>query len=434
MPRTPWPRLFTFLVAPLFVVMFLAGVSSARAGTPYKSTTYYPSGRVTSSEHSHGGRVASGDLGQGEFYKSEASSWSKSSEKVYFQQQDGTAGAEAKDEGRVPGVPVGVTLYEKSGEVNVWKDGVEGWAGKADLALLGADGSIKGSAGKEDGNYYARGEISGKAYLAKVTLESKELGIGNENLGLHLSASGEAFVGVEGSATGEARIGKDGLTLEAKAEVFAGAKANGQIPLTLSLCKMKATGELKGEVSAGAGASASGAITVDWAKGTAKLSGELAATLGVGAGAGVDVEIDLSALVSDPGAVADCLLDGVIELAESAIELGGDLVDAAGQALSDAGSAIADAADTVGTALADGASRAADAVGSALSDAGGAIASFFGFGSDPAPPSPPVRPGYNVPLRAQTRTVVVVVVPPAARPGQPSAVTSLRAQRQAYPH
>jgi hypothetical protein len=414
--------------------MYLAGMSSAFAGTPSKSTTYYPSGRVSTSEHSHGGRVDTGDLDQGEFARSDPSSWSKSTEKVYFQKQDGTGAAAAKQEGQPPGVPVGVTLYKQEGEVNVWKSGVEGWAGKADLAVLGAEGSLEGGVGKEGGDYYARGELSGKAYLLKATVESAKLGLGNENLGLHLSAEGEGFVGVEGSLQGTAKVGTSGLTLEAKAEVFAGAKANGQIPLTLSLCKMQATGKLKGEVSAGAGAKATGAIVVDWAKGTAKLSGELAATLGVGAGAGAEVEIDLSALVSDPGAVADCLLDGVKELAESAVALGGDLVDAAGQALAEAGSAIADAADAVGTALADGVSRATDAVGSAIADAGGAIADFFGFGSDPAPPVPPVRPGNNVPLRALTRTVTVVIVPAASSPGQVSAVPSLRAMKQAYPH
>jgi hypothetical protein len=187
---------------------------------------------------------------------------------------------------------------------------------------------------------------------------------------------------------------------------------------------MKAGGTLKGEVSAGAGAKATGTIQVDWAKGTAKISGELAATLGLGAGAGAEITIDISALISDPGAVADCLLDGLEELASAAIELGGDLVDAAGQALSDAGSAIA-----------SGTSRAVEAVGGALSDAGSAIAGFFGFGSDPAPPTPRMPPGNNIPLRSNTRptTVIIIAAPPrpAGRPGQGLA---LRANRQAYPH
>jgi len=423
-----WTRSFVHLLAPLALLLFMAGVPQAQAGDEYKTTTTSGS-RTSTSAHSHGGSVDSSQLQQGQFYKNDPSSWSRSSSRSYYQKADGTVAA--KDNS---GVPIGVTLYKDTGEANVWKGETEGWAGKASLATVGADYLVQGSVGSQDGNYYAKGQLRGRAYLLKANVETAKVGLGNDNLGIHVQAKGEGFVGVEGNLEGQAKVGKDGLTLEAKAEVFAGAKANGQIPLTISLCKMKATGQLKGEVSAGAGAKATGTISIDWAKGTAKISGELAATLGLGAGAGVAVTIDLSQLVSDPGAVADCLLDGVKELASSAVELGGDLVDAAGQALSTAGEAIADAADTVGSAVVNGVSTAASAVGNAVSSTGSAIAGFFGFGSDPAPPTPPVRPGNNTPLRSNTRPTTIVIMVPTGNSGRPSATRALNAHRQAYPH
>jgi hypothetical protein len=421
-------RLFIHLLAPLAMLLWLAGMPNALAGDEFKTTTTSASGRTTTTQHSHGGAVSSDKLQQGQFYKSEPSSWSKSTSRTYF--QDGKGEVKAQD--KATGLPVGVKLYESTGEANVWKGETEGWAGKASLATIGADYKATGMVGKKDGNYYAQGNLRGRAYLLKAEVETAKLGLGDDDLGVHISAKGDAIVGVEGTLTGTAKVGKDGVALEAKAEVFAGAKANGQIPLTVSLCKMKASGILKGEVSAGAGAKASGTITVDWATGTAKISGELAATLGLGAGAGAEVVIDLSALVSDPGAVADCLLDGVKELASAAVELGGDLVDAAGQALSTAGSAIADGA----SAIASGTVRATKAVGSAISNAGSAVASFFGFGSDPAPPTPRTPPGSNMPLRSNTRTntTVVVMVPMPSSSGRPSPTRALRAHRQAYPH
>jgi hypothetical protein len=428
-----WTSQLPRLLGPLVALLFALGIPQAMAGDEYARGSATARGSVvtsTTATHSHGGTVSSDKLGQGQFYKSEPSSWSRTASATYYQRSDGTVAAQDK----ATGLPVGVVVYRDAGEANVWKGEVEGDLGKASLATIGADYLAKGTVGKRDGNYYAEGSLRGRAYLLKAEIESTKLGVGDENLGLHLQAKGNAIVGVEGTLTGTASAGKNGVTLEAKAEVFAGAKATGQLPLTLSLCKMSATGRLKGEVSAGAGAKATGTVKIDWASGTATVSGELAATLGLGAGAGAEVVIDLSALVSDPGAVADCLLDGVTELAEAAVELGGDLVDAAGNALSSAGSAIADAADTVGSALANGASRAADAVGGAISSAGDAIADFFGFGGDPAPPIPSQGYGNNTPLRSNTRTSVVVIAlppPPAGRPGKGLA---LRANRQAYPH
>lgn len=418
MQRSAWTRFLTKLAFPLAMLLWVAGVPNAFAGDEYKDTSTSDSGWTSTSEHSHGGRVDSADLSQGEFYKSTPSKWSTSSEKTYF--QDGKGEVKAKDNS---GVPVGVVLYKDTGEANVWKGETEGWAGKASLATIGADYTVTGKVGKKDGNYYAEGKVGGSAYLLKAKVESAKLGVGDDNLGLHLQAKGDAMVGADGSLTGTAKVGKDGVALEAKAEVFAGAKANGQIPLTLSICKMKATGQLKGNVSAGAGASASGSVVIDWAKGTAKISGELAATLGLGAGAGVDVEIDISQLIKDPSSVANCLVEGVKELASAAVELGGDLVDAAGDALV-----------TAGTAIANGTKRAANAVGSAVSSAGSAIASFFGWGSDPAPPIPPVRPGNNAPLRSNTRPVTITIMIPTGNNGRPSPTRSLKAHRQAYPH
>ncbi len=412
------------LLAPLAALLFVMGVPQAMAGdTQYRSEVTVREGSTsttTTREHHHGGRVGSDQLKQGEFYKSEAHTWSRSTSKTYFQKSDGSVAA--RD--RATGLPVGVTLYNDSDGVEVWGDEVKGWAGKAGYSALGADYKVQGKVGKADGNYYAQGMLQGRAYLLQGDFATRPIGIGNQNLGAHAEIRGDAIVGVEGRLTGTAKAGKDGVTLEAKAEVFAGAKANGQIPLTVSLCKMKASGKLKGEVSAGAGAKATGTISIDWATGTAKISGELAATLGLGAGAGAEITIDLSALVSDPGAVADCLLDGVKEIASAAVELGGDLVDAAGQALSDAGSAIA-----------SGTSRAVEAVGGALSDAGSAIAGFFGFGSDPAPPTPARQRGSNTPLNARTRpTTVVIMVGPTTPAGRPGQGLALRANRQAYPH
>jgi hypothetical protein len=426
----PATRLFTRLLAPLFATLLMLGIPQAMAGDEYESKSTSSSGWTSTSKHSHGGSVDSDKLSQGQFYKNEPSSWSSKSSKTYFQKSDGSVAAQK----RATGVSVAAHLYKDQGEANVWKGETEGWAGKASLATVGADYIVAGGLVAKDGTYGVAGSVGGRAYLLKAQAETTRLGVGDADLGLHIQAKGYGIVGVEGELHGTATAGKEGVTLEAKAEVFAGAKANGQIPLTLSLCKMKATGRLKGEVSAGAGAKAVGTIKIDWAKGTATVSGELAATLGLGAGLGADVVIDLSALVKDPGAVADCLLDGVKELASSAVELGGDLVDAAGQALSTAGEAIADAADTVGSAIADGVGRAADAVGGAVSSAGTAIASFFGFGSEPAPPIPHVRPGNNAPLHSNTRHGVSAPVRPPPPAGRPGHGLGLRANRQAYPH
>lgn len=438
MPATRWTHRFVHLLAPLALLLWVAGVPTAMADEARSTTTTSASGRTTTTSYTpaHTSTSRSDNMGRldmptGMFYKHDPSTWSTSTEKTYFQKQDGTVAAQDKPFS----VPTTAVLVNEKAEAEVWKGEVSSAAGdKASLSTLGVTGIGMVTAGYQDGQASATGTLLGRAYLLQAEAETRKLGVGDEDLGVDIQAKGWGMVGVEGVLSGTAKVGKEGVALIAKAEVFAGAKATGQIPLTISLCKMKATGRLKGEVSAGAGAKASGTIEVDWAKGTAKISGELAATLGLGAGAGVDVVIDLSKLVSDPGAVADCLLDGVKELASAAVELGGDLVDAAGAALSTAGEAIADAADTVGSAIADGASRAASAVGNAVTSTGSAIASFFGFGSEPAPPTPPVRPGNNTPLASNTRPTTIVIMVPTGNSSRPSPTRSLRAHRQAYPH
>ncbi len=439
MQRSIWTRFHPYLALPLAMLLWLAGVPTAVAGDPYETSTTSESGWTTTSKHTNPGTNNSGttDMGKyqlptGTFYKHDPSSWSTKTEKTYFQKQDGSVAAKDKTGTTIP---TSVILAKADGELNVWKGEVESEAGdKASLSVLGVQGIAMGTAGYTDGTASATGTLIGRAYLLQGSAETRQVGVGDANLGVHVSAKAWGMVGVEGKLSGTAKVGKEGVALEAKAEVFAGAKAMGQIPLTISLCKMKATGRIRGEVSAGAGAKAVGTIKIDWAKGTATISGELAATLGLGAGVGADVVIDLQELVKDPAAVGECLLDGVKELASAAVELGGDLVDAAGSALATAGEAIVDAADTVGTALANGASRATAAVGNAVSSAGSAIAGFFGWGSDPAPPIPPVRPGNNTPIASNTRPVTITIMMPAGNSGAPSPTRSLKAQRQAYPH
>ncbi len=439
MHRYTWSRFLALFSVPLALLAWALAMPTAMADEATETSTTSPSGWTTTTKYTPPTTTTSGtssmgklQLPTGTFYKHDPSSWSKSTEKTFFQKADGTVAAKDKQGNTVPAT---VILGKATGEANVWKGEVESEAGdKASLSVLGVSGIAMATAGYNDGQASATGQLIGRAYLLQGSAETRQVGVGDDDLGVHVSAKAWGMAGVEGVLAGTAKVGKEGVALEAKAEVFAGAKAMGQIPLTVSLCKMKATGRLKGEVSAGAGAKASGTIQVDWTKGTAKISGELAATLGLGAGAGADVIIDISALISDPGAVADCLIDGVVELAESAVELGGDLVDAAGSALATAGEAIVDAADTVGTAIADGVDRAASAVGNAVSSTGSAIASFFGFGSDPAPPTPPRSRGYNAPLSSNTRPTTIVIMVPTGNRGGTTTVRAIKAHRQAYPH
>ncbi len=424
------PAWYRYLLALACLVMAL-GSAPAHAGDGWNTeTSHTPAGTADSGTTTMGRNR----LPTGTFYQYNPSTWSATADRTFFQKEDGSLAAKDK-QGKETSIPTSVVLAKETASAEVWKGEVSSEAGdKASLSVLGVEGIAMGTAGYQNGQVSASGKLIGRAYLLQGSAETRQVGLGDDDLGVHVQAKAWGMAGVEGTLDGTAKVGKEGVALEAKAEVFAGAKANAQIPLTISLCKMKATGRVRGEVSAGAGAKASASFVVDWTTGTAKISAEAAATLGLGAGAGADVVIDLSSLVSDPGAVADCLLDKVKELGEAAVELGGDLVDAAGQALETAGEAIVDAADAVGGALYNGASRAASAVSNVTSSAVRGVASFFGFGgSDPPRAAPAPSRGANAPLRAQTRFVIMVPVQHQAQSGSNRGL-SLKAHRQAYPH
>jgi len=253
-------------------------------------------------------------------------------------------------------------------ELHVYGDSVQGdaevWGigdDKNNLKVLGVDGLAGYTVGYKDG-LKVSGTAMGKAYLIRGKLEGTAQLLGDEETGLSITGKVDARVGVEGVAGADIVVNKEKVAVGGSLQGFAGAKAFGQVPLTATLCKLAATGRVKGEVSAGIGGTASGTIEVDWSSLKVKVSGSLAATLGLGAGVGGDVFVDLSELVDDPSAVLNCLKDKAIAVAEAAIEKGGELVDAAGDAIVAGADIVADGAKKAANAVADKATSIASGI------------------------------------------------------------------------
>lgn len=305
--------------------------------------------------------------------------------KVTVQRSDGKFDVQTQTgkDAKVPELnpKINANLYADgvSGRADVWSGTAQSDAGdKVTLSTLGADGKAGYEVGVGNGKVRLAGEISGKAYLVRLEAETRKGELGDETLGVTIQAKGDAFVGGEAGAKGEFKFDKSGILTEVKAEAFLGGKAEGEIPLTVSLCYMKGSGKVKGQVSYGIGGEVRGTFEIDWVNMKATLSGELAATLGLGAGADAEVSVDLSALVKDPGKVAECLLEKLKDLGEAALQAGTDLVVATAQVASDVGDALVDAGDAAVDALASGLDTAKDAVSSLTNSFLGGLGSLLG--------------------------------------------------------
>jgi hypothetical protein len=274
-----------------------------------------------------------------------------------------------------------VVLYGDSvkADDNVWGIGDD----KNNLKVLGYDGIAGYTVGYKDG-LKVSGTAIGKAYLIRGKLEGTAQLLGDEETGVSITGKVDARVGVEGVAGASVVATKEKVAVSGSLQAFAGAKAFGQVPLTATLCKLAATGRVKGEVSAGIGGTASGVLEIDWSSLKVKISGSLAATLGLGAGVGGDIYVDLSELVDDPMAVINCLKGKAKHLALKALAAGGQLVDAA----IDVAEAGVDLAVDGAKALNRGARRAASAVGNKASSIASGIYNWFAGDDSSANPCP----------------------------------------------
>jgi len=285
----------------------------------------------------------------------------------------------AKNAGITPiAVTTKVDLYTAGVKKSdaVW--GVGDWAG-SNLSVLGYEGLAYGSVSTDGKSLSATAGVSGKAWAVRAKLNETLAEVGDSELGASLGVYVDARVGVEAGVGTTAKVGLEGVSLSANANAFAGAKVDGWVPVTLSFCYLSAQGKAKGQLSAGIGGTATATVEIDWANLEVKLSAELAGTLGLGAGAGGEVRLSLGALITDPGKVADCLLDKLQDLGEMALEAGEALVDIAssvideGVALVEAGVEVVD--DAI-DALASGVDRVSDAISGTVSSV---ASSIFGF-------------------------------------------------------
>ena len=258
----------------------------------------------------------------------------------------------------------------------VW--GVGDWSG-SNFSVLGYEGLAYGSVSTDGKSVSATAGVSGKAWAVRAKLNETLASVGDSELGASLGIYVDARVGAEAGASTTAKVGLDGASLSANVNAFAGAKVDGWVPVTLSFCYLSAQGKAKGQLSAGIGGTATATVEIDWANLEIKLSAELAGTLGLGAGAGGEVRLSLGALITDPGQVADCILDKLKDLGEMALDAGEALVDIAssvideGVALVEAGIEVVDGAID---ALASGVDRVSDAISGTVSSV---ASSLFGF-------------------------------------------------------
>lgn len=247
-------------------------------------------------------------------------------------------------------IPPGVTLLSTQGggavgmNAGPFKDGRWNWAegrhGRIGMDVLRAEGTYKGTLGITSEGLRADAVIQGQAILAGISGETGRYGVGDPN-GLNnagVQGTGKAFVGADGQAAGTAAISKTGVKAVGNVNLFVGIKARGELTGTATLCGASVAATGTGEASAGAGGGASGRFQIDFAKGTVALGGEANAALGLGGGLGGTVEISVEKIIRNPGAAADCVVDG----------------------LKSAGTAVAGAATAAGNWFADGVRRLTD--------------------------------------------------------------------------
>lgn len=214
------------------------------------------------------------------------------------------------------GIDLPTAAAGKSGDADVWgkefegdfkKNGLTG-EGKVGVSVLGAgyEAEVKVSP------LGVKAGISGEAYLAKVTAEG-ELRAGEH---ISLSGKGEASVGAEGEAS--ATVGP--LGAKGNAEVFIGAKAEGDVGAEVAGVKAGA----HGEAWAGAGAQIGGQFGLG-DDGKFHVGGSLGIGLGVGGKVSFDMSVDPGEVVDtvgdvakDVGKVADSVGDGAREVGENA--------------------------------------------------------------------------------------------------------------------
>lgn len=192
-------------------------------------------------------------------------------------------------------------LWERSADTEAWKAEAEGatqfgdhgkLTGKAELKLLGADGTV--GAGVVDGNLEAK--ASGSAYLARASAEgSVEYG--------PAAASGKAegFVGAQAEA--KASVGRDGV--HAGVEAFAGAKATAE-----GHADVGGIGA-GGSAEAWAGIGAEANVDVGMKGGKFVVGGEFGAALGVGGKLSGQIEIDPQKVADTVSDVSDAVGDGL---------------------------------------------------------------------------------------------------------------------------
>lgn len=192
----------------------------------------------------------------------------------------------------------------------VFQDGrwtmAQGDLGQINLDVLRAEAEARGSlqANLTDG-LMARGNAEARAVLVGVNGQTNTGRIGGNLLGADIAANGRADVLAEASAEGVAALNTSGLRLRGEGELFAGARARGQIPVGFSLLGVRFGATGRGQASAGIGIE--GDARAEIANGGIRAGCGVGGCLGVGAGVGVDLEIDASVAIRNVGEFFDGL-------------------------------------------------------------------------------------------------------------------------------
>ena len=195
----------------------------------------------------------------------------------------------------------------------VFQDGrwtmAQGDLGQINLDVLRAEAEARGNlqANLTDG-LMARGNAEARAILVGVNGQTNTGRLGGNLLGADISASGRADVLAEAQAEGVAALNTSGLRLRGEGELFAGARARGQIPVGFSLLGVRFGATGRGQASAGIGIE--GDARAEIANGGIRAGCGVGGCLGVGAGVGVDLEIDASVAIRNIGEFFDGIGSG----------------------------------------------------------------------------------------------------------------------------
>ena len=225
---------------------------------------------------------------------------------------------------------------------------------------VGDEFKIEGGAGTIGGEYTAGAEgsinvgengIEAEATLglaAELEAVSKQLEVGNEDVGgsIQASAKVEALLGAKAKVG--AYIDENGITIGAQAKAGAFVSASAELNTDVHLFGLSATAKVYGEAHAGVLASGEAVVQIGF-NGKIKFALGAGVSVGIGASAGVEVEVDASALieklglpdlaeliewldafVADPiGMIADIMVDEVIEIIDDAKTVITDFVERA---------------------------------------------------------------------------------------------------------